>query len=493
MKRVCSISAVVLIIAYAIFRGNAPSSCVYDISSEQSESFVKEFSKRFNDKNDAWLVLGNRGITNYYVDRFSKNWFFWADHLSADSIGVSGSFLDLENWNHVSKILPKKVKYIAVDFNELVDYPKRNDIIESAKDILEDDGIFCIEDVYNNVESKFEHFTDEDFEELSQNFDIKFAVSDGYVSALPYTSTQSHNKRLDMYNGLETMILRLASAEKDKKKEILPHITKTLYSRSSSIDKKLIKELVRSVVTSPRLIRLIRKYENFVAESNQIAANIEKEEKEIESIKSEIGKFEKFENAIDSTSNTLTSISKNVNTIAKGVNALTGNKRKSGFSFFNNLSNIFGKESSADIQKKLKESRDKLNSHEANVAELKNLLELSKKDEDNVKNEILKCYEEGYEKFGRDELLKPYLEYKKTELDDIIKDSKEADREFWINYNSSNGTISEVELLSKELERSWSPEVLVQNEVSLEHIQSENRRNLSEKSRIVIIFVKNDN
>ncbi len=492
MKRVCSISAVVLITAYAIFRENAPSSCVYDISSEQSENFVKEFSRRFNDKNDAWLVLGNRGVTNYYVERFSKNWFFWADHLSADSIGVSGSFLDLENWNRVSKILPKKIKYIAADFNELVDYPKRNDIIESAKNILETDGMFCIEDVYNNKTGRFDHFTDEDFQMLSQNFDIKYAVCDGYVSALPYTSDQSSNKRLDMYKGLETMILRLASAEKDEKKKILPCITKALYSRSSSIDKKLTKKLVRNVVTTPRLVRLIRKYENFIDESNNIKEYIAKEEKEIETLKSEISKFEKVENMIGAASDGLSSISKNVGNATKNLGLLIGGKGRLNFSFLNNLSKVFGKESSEDIQKKLKEDHNKLSYHEGNVLELKTQLKLVKKGSDEVREEILKCNEENYEKFERDELLKPYLEYKKTELNDIIKDSKEASSEFWKEYDSSGGTISEIEFLSKELEKSWSPDVIVQNEVSIDYIQSEDRQNMADSSRIVIMFVKNN-
>ncbi len=490
MKRVCSISAVVLIIAYVIFRGNAPSSGVYDLSSDQSENFVKEFSRRFDNENDVWLVLGNRGITNYYVERFSKNWFFWADHLSSDSIGVSGSFLDLENWNRVSKILPKKIKYIAADFNELVDYPKRNDIIESAKDILETEGIFCIEDVYNNKKGEFDHFTEEDFETLSQNFDIKYAVCDGYVSALPYTSDQGSNKRLDMYKGLEIMILRLASAEKDEKKKILPCITKALYSRSSSVDKKLTKKLVRNVVTTPRLVRLIRKYENFIEESNNIKEYIGKEEKEIESLKSEIGNFEKVENMIGAASSGLSSISKNAGETTKKLGFLGVSISKQSISFLNNLSKVFGKESSEDIQKKLKEDHNKLSYHEGNVLELKTQLDLVKKGSEEVKDEILKCNEENYEKFERDELLKPYLEYKKTELVDIIKESKEASNEFWREYDSSGGTISEIEFLSKELEKSWSPDVIVQNEVPIEYIQSEDRQRMADSSRIVIMFVK---
>ncbi len=490
MKRVFSISAVFLVIAYAIFRENAPSSSVYNISSNHSENFVKEFSRRFGDKDEVWLVLGNRGITNYYIERFSKNWIFWADHLSPDNIGISGSFLDLENWNRVSKILPKKVKYIAADFNELVNYSKRNYVIESAKNVLETKGIFCIEDVYNNVDGRFEHFTNEDFQMLSQNFDIKFAVCDGYISALPYTSTQSSNKRSDMYSGLETMILRLSSAKEEEKRRLLPYITKALYSRSSSIDKKLIKKLVRNVVTSPRLIRLIRKYEKFVEESSKVTLGIQEEEKAIGSLKEEISKFEKIKSTLDSTSDKLSSFSKNVGAIARGIGVLSGDKQKPTFSFLNTLSNVFGKESAADIEKKLKEDYFKLSSHEANLADLRNLLELVRKDEEYVKSEIFKCYEEGYEKFEREELLKPYLEYKKKELADIIKDSKEADDEFWKEYDSSSRKISETEFLSKELEKSWSPDILIQNEVPIDHIKSEDRRNMSDKSRVVIMFVK---
>lgn len=468
MKRVCSISAVFLIIAYVIFRENAPSSSVYVIPGDHSENFVKEFSRRFDDKDEVWLVLGNRGITNYYVERFSKNWIFWADHLSADNIGISGNFLNLENWSHVSKILPRKVKYIAADFNELVDYPGRNDIIVSAKEVLDIDGIFCIEDVYNNKEGMFEHFTDKDFQMLSQDFDIKYAVYDGYVSALPYTSSQSSSKRLDMYKGLETMILRLSSTKAEEKKKLLPRITKALYDRSSSIDKKLTEKLVRNIVTSPRLVRLIQKYEDLIEKSSKITVDIEKEEKEITALKSEISRFEKVGNIVDSAS-----------------------KKLSTFTFFNNLSTVFGKGSSKDIQEKLKEDQNKLSSHEENLKELKTQLNFIKKDSDAIRDEILKCNEESYEKFERDEYLKPYLKYKKIELDDIIKNSKRASKEFWREYGSSDGgAISEIEFLSKELEKSWSPDVLIQNEVPIEHIKSKDRQRMADKSRIVIMFIK---
>ena len=489
MKRVCSIIVVFLIIAYAMFKENSSSSSVYVISSDHNENFFKEFSRRFDDKDEVWLVLGNRGITNYYRERFSKNWIFWEDHLSSDNIGISGDFLSLENWNHVSKILPKKVKYIAVDFNALVDYPKRNDIIVSAKNVLEPEGIFCIEDVYNNKEGRFEHFTDEDFQKLSQDFDIKYAVCDGYVSALPYTSDQSSNRRLDMYKGLETMLLRLSSAKIEERNSILPRITKVLRNRASLIDKKLARKLVRSIVTSPRLVKLIRKYEDLIEESNSIKSDIEKEGKLIEELKSRISKFEKFESMFDSTSNRLSNLSKEVGAVTTGMNFLNSDKKLT-FSFLNNLSNVFGKESAADIKKKLKEDRDKLNCHESNIAELKNRLKLVEEDGETIKDEILNCNEESFDKFERDEYLKPYLIYKKTELADIIKDSKDASREFWREYDSSDGAISEIEFLSKELEKSWSPEVIVQNEVPIEYLMSEDRRNVADSSRVVIIFIK---
>ena len=126
MRKSYAIVAILLIVLYALAKEKEISPDIQVTFNEQYENFDKAFSEQFKDKNDIWLVLGNRGTTNYYRERFSKNWIFWDDCSVSDGIGISGNFLDPKNWKQVSKLLPRAVNYIAVDFNDLLNDPKRN-------------------------------------------------------------------------------------------------------------------------------------------------------------------------------------------------------------------------------------------------------------------------------------------------------------------------------------------------------------------------------
>ena len=53
----------------------SPFSGVQATYSERYDNFDEAFLQRFKGQNDIWLVLGNRGVTNYYRERFSKNEF----------------------------------------------------------------------------------------------------------------------------------------------------------------------------------------------------------------------------------------------------------------------------------------------------------------------------------------------------------------------------------------------------------------------------------
>ena len=133
MRKSYAIVAIFLIVLYALAKEKEISPDIQVTFNGQYENFDKAFSGQFKDKNDIWLVLGNRGTTNYYRERFSKNWIFWDDCSFSDGIGISGNFLDPKNWKQVSKLLPRTVSYIAVDFNDLVNDPKRNRIITKQK------------------------------------------------------------------------------------------------------------------------------------------------------------------------------------------------------------------------------------------------------------------------------------------------------------------------------------------------------------------------
>jgi len=493
VKKIYAFIAVFSIIVYTIAKEDVSLSGINVTYNENDDSFDEAISRRFGDKDKIWLVLGNRGTTNYYVERFSKNWIFWDDHSDSDNIGISGDFFDLENWKQVSKLLPEKVNYIAVDFNDLVNHPKKNKIIKASKDVLKPEGIFCVEDIYDNRNKKFKHFTDEDFEELSKDFYIEYAYWDGYISALPYTSDQSANKRSDMYKGLETMILRLAAADAMEKRKMLPYITDDLYKRTFALNTSLIKKLVRNIVNTSHLNQLIRNYERTVEEEKQLEIEIEREKENTEILKKDIETYSKIAGFSNVMSSDIGAISKNMKSISKGFDFLANAKKNNqGFSFMSKVSKLFSKANDevSDYNEKLINKKDELSFREKGLSSLKVELELLKSNIGNLKTEIFKCNEESFYKFEREKYLKKYIVYKKTGLDEIIKDSKESNEEFWDEYDSFWSSITETEILAKELEKSWSPDVLVQNVVPIELIKSADKNRMNDTSKIVILFTK---
>ena len=488
MRKICAIIAAFSIILHAQTKERETISDVQVTFNEQYKSFDKAFSDQFKNKKDIWLVLGNRGATNYYRERFSKNWIFWDSCSSSDSLGISGNFLDPKNWKRVSALLPKKVNYIAVDFNDLLSYPKRNNVIKAAKDVLNSEGIFCIEDIYDNRKKQFQHFTDKDFEQLSEDFEIEYVYWDGYISSLPYTSDQSANKKTDMFKGLEMMILRLAAANSKEKKKILPYITPSLYRRSFLIGEDLIKKLIRDIADSIQLKRLIRNYEEDLEKEKHIAEIIEKEKKEIESLKKDVDNFSKIVSFSGNVGKKFESLTKNINVLNKGADYLTTVRR----SVINKLSKVVNKSSddSKGLKEQLEEKKSQLADREKNLAMLQNQLDLIKNYIKDSTDKILKHNNEVFSGFKRDKYLKSYVAYKKEKLEDIISDSKNTDNDFWAEYDSFWNSISDTEILATELEKSWSPDILIQNIVSLETIKSDAEQKISDTSRIMILFIK---
>lgn len=451
---------------------------------EQYKNFNDAFLRQFKDKTSVWLVLGNRGTPNYYRERFSKNWIFWDYHSSSDNIGISGDFLDPKNWKQVSELLPKKVNYIAADFNDLVSHPKRNNIIKAAKELLNSDGTFCIEDVYDNRKKQFQHFTDEDFGQLSKDFEIKYAYWDGYISSLPYTCDQSANKKSDMFKGLEMMILRLASANAKEKKQMLPCITSDLYFRSFIIEQDLVQELIKDIVNSTKLKHLIRTYEDDIEKEKELEGIIEKEKKETEALKKDIDNFTKMVGVTGNIKKGFETLSKNINAFYKGANYLTTARQK--------MAKFVSKngDDSKDLQEKLEEKKNQLITRERSLVTLQNQLNMVKTDIKNDIDKILKYNDEIFFYFERDKYLRPYLSYKKEKLEEIIADSKDSEEEFWSEYDSFWNSISVTEILATELEKSWSPDVIIQNTTSLEKIRSDTEKKISDTSRIIILFIK---
>ncbi len=492
MRKSYAIVAIFLIVLYALAKEKEISPDIQVTFNGQYENFDKAFSGQFKDKNDIWLVLGNRGTTNYYRERFSKNWIFWDDCSFSDGIGISGNFLDPKNWKQVSKLLPRTVSYIAVDFNDLVNDPKRNRIINAAKNILNSGGIFCIEDVYDNRKKQFQHFTDKDFQQLSKDFDIKFAYWDGYISALPYTSDQSVNEKSEMFKGLELMILRLSAANFGDKKKIFPNITLGLRIRFFLIDSDTIKKLVRDVVDSAWLRQVIQSYETDSDREKQTEEVVEKEKQEIESLKKDIDNFAKLVELSGVVKKGLEAGSKVINAIDKGVDYLMGIQQKGDSSVTDKKSETTEEDGneSEDLQKQLEEKKNQLAASERRLTVLQNQLEMIKNYVKDSTEKILKYNNEIFSRFEKDKYLKSYLSYKKDKLEDIISDSNDSDDEFWKEYNGFWNSTSNIEVLATELEKIWSPDILIQNTIPLERIKSDAEQKVSDTSKIVIMFIK---
>ena len=492
MRKSYAIVAILLIVLYALAKEKEISPDIQVTFNEQYGNFDKAFSEQFKDKNDIWLVLGNRGTTNYYRERFSKNWIFWDDCSVSDGIGISGNFLDPKNWKQVSKLLPRAVNYIAVDFNDLVNDPKRNRIINAAKNILNSGGVFCIEDVYDNHKKQFQHFTDKDFQQLSKDFDIKYAYWDGYISALPYTSDQSANEKIDMFKGLEMMILRLSAADFEDKKKIIPDITLGLRIRFFLIGSDTIKKLVRDVVDSAWLRQVIQAYKDDSDRERQTEEVVEKEKQEIEYLKKDIDNFTKLVELSGVVKKGLKRGFKVVDTIDKGVDYLMGVQKEEDSSVTDETSETTEKDSdkSEDLQKQLEEKKNQLAASERRLAVLQSQLEMIKNYVKDSAEKILKYNDEIFSRFEKDKYLKSYLSYKKDKLEDIISDSNDSDDEFWKEYNGFWNSTSNIEVLATELEKIWSPDILIQNTIPLERIKSDAEQKVSDTSKIVIMFIK---
>jgi hypothetical protein len=296
-----------------------------------------------------------------------------------------------------------------------------------------------------------------------------------------------------MYKGLETMILRLASADAMEKRKILPYITDNLYKRTFSLKESLVKKLVRNIVNTSRLNQLIQSYENAIEEEQQLQIDIEKEKKDIEVLKKDIETYSKIASFSNTMSSSIGAISKNMKNISKGFDFLANSKKNSkSFSFMSKVSKLFSKanEEVSDYNEKLKNKKNELSFRENNLASSKIRIELVKSNIKNLKIEIIRCNEESFYRFEREKYLKTYITYKKTELDEIIKDCKESNEEFWDEYDSFWSSISETEILAKELEKSWSPDVIVQNVVPIELIESADKNRMNDTSKIVILFTK---
>lgn len=522
MKKFYIFVAVSSLVMYAMARERIPFSDVFFTYNDKYDNFQNAFKDRFDSNEDIWMVLGNRGVKDYYRERFSKNWIYWDDHSSSDNLGITGDYLNTENWVEVAKKLPKKISYIAADFNDLISHSKRDSVIIAAKNVLKQGGVFCVEDDFDNNKKKFDHFSKQELAKLSNEFKIDYVLWDGYISALPYTCDQSNNVKTDMYKGIEAMILRLAAADSDEKRKMLPHITWRLYLNTFRVKKSLIARLVRDIINSNDLNQMIKRYEEANGVVGRLNAEINKINAEVAEIKKEIAKYEKlikFSQNVSSRfsrfSKRFSRFSKNAKSVKSRMNLFSENKGLTDIgkedaeevntnnkpeeskrsSFMDRFSKVInGNKEEGNTEDKLNKKKVELEEKQTKLEEINRDLVSVNEEIKNIEEKIMKYNDACFVEFERDKYLKKYLTYKKTKLAQVISDSKISNIEFWDDYDNKAffhiETITDLDVLARELEKSWSPDVLLQNKVPLKTIRTNASKSLKEKTKVVIMFTK---
>lgn len=494
-----------LILMQVLVCGMKSKSDIHLVFPPEYADFSEAFSSLFQNESDIWLILGNRGAKNLYRERFSSHWFYWDLMVSEKVLGVSGDACVLDNWEAVYKYFPKKIKYIAVDFNGLINHRKRNDILKAASKVLSKGGIFCLEDDFLSGINRLKHFSDKDLEELSKTFDIKFTYCDGFISSLPYTCDTSMNGRNNLYKGLERMVLRLAAANDEEKKQLMPYISNKLIKITKNLSREFIADLVNSILHSSLLDKLITEYQSLLEQKKAYSDNLSKEVEKLNKLQPEIENYQKLQELSDKTRGKLKHLAdqasqtlskfKSIAFGSKAVSEKTQKKKKSGgmFSSFSPL----GGENDDDNSKKKDEGKDmltvlneklaELDQVKLNIASLESKVQVTNVNLEALKKQILEYEDQVFKQFAKDKFLNRYGKYQKKDLDRIIESSAEINQKFMIDYDSNSWWLSKMEIIAKELENSWSPEVILTNLVTLDELKA--LGNAPSVQRVLVILV----
>lgn len=505
MKKIYAFFSLILIQVLAC--GIKSESDIHLVFPSKYSDFSKAFLDLFQNKSDIWLILGNRGVKNLYRERFSSHWFYWDLAVSDKVLGISGDACVSDNWETAYKYFPKKINYIAVDFNGLINHRKRNNILKAASKVLSEGGIFCLEDDFLPGIGRLKHFSDKDLSELSEIFDVKFTYCDGFVSSLPYTCDISMNKRNDLYKGLEKMVLRLAAANDAEKRQLIPHISDKLIKITQNLSEDFIAGLVESVVHSSFLDRMIIEYLSLQEQSNAYKAELEKEVENLDKLKPAIEGYQKLQELSSKTKGQLKNLAEQATkTLNKFKRIAFGSKstsekkqeeKKSAGGIFSSFSKLNNDEEDENESKKKDENKDMLTVLKEKLAELDqtklNIMSLESKIQvTNVnlsilKDKILKYVDRVFEQFAQDKFLKCYVKYQKKDLNQIIANSDEINQKFMADYDTETWRLSQMEIIAKELENSWSPKVILTSLVTLDELKSQ--EDAPSTQRILVILV----
>lgn len=467
---------------------------IYDIRllfDSKYSDFKEAFTERFKNTDDIWLVLGNRGGIDYYKERFSSHWIYWDFNTSDETLGISGNFLDIKNWHYLSQVFPKKVSYIAVDQNELIRHKRKNAIIKAAGALLRKGGVFCLEDIYTLEENKFENFSKEDFDELSKDYKIKFAMWDGFVASLPYTCYTGSNKRTGLYSGLEMMILKLASASFPERKKLLQYISLKLNGLISQLSEKEISFIVKDVISSEILCSFVKNYKGLVEEKKLVEKDVEKHKTEIKDLKADTENYSNLINFNKKMKSNLNKLNQGVKMIQKGADFFTGEKHTGGTGAISKLSNFFSREKELKkLEQQITANKEKLAAKKRSLEELETQLKLLKQNLEQTEKDLLKLYNGIFDRFEENKFFKPYVKYRKKSINDIVEENEEITNYFLSTFDEYTSKISKIEKIAKELENAWSPHVILNSLTDKEVIERNSKCTYEENLRVLIVLVK---
>ncbi len=460
------------------------------ICSDKYKNFEKEFNDKFKEVDDIWLVLGNDGQYNPYIERFSAiNWLFWGSNPVPEKIlSISGDYFNVHNWEYLSNYLPKKISYIAVDFNELICLKNKNEIINISSNILKKGGIFCIEDIFDIKKQKFSNFSEKDVNSLSKNFDIKYALYDGFVASLPYTSNMSKSYKNTLFKGIEKVLLKLSISTSEEKKAIGLNLSTSQLQQFKTLSEDMIRYIISDIIYDSTLGKNIVTYNALSEEIKKIEEEIGGLTTEIDSINKDIENFNKINQLKSSAMNKFNNLLDKGSSLIKKVKGLTQSKKS-----MKKISNI-SKESNVEqvFTTKLDEKNKKLLDKNQTLTMLKSKIIYLKTEMADLSKLILRQNNNLFNQFSFDKLLNRYMDYKRNNVDDIINDSKVIEESFnnVMKDKDSNDFLAKIEKLVDSIKNGWSPKLILNNSLPFEQLLQFTKHMVEPSARVLIVLVK---
>ncbi len=436
--------------------------------SDGYNTFEEEFEDKFSKNKEAWLVLENEGSYNPYTERFSaSNWIFWNNPIQTNTFGILGDCTNVHNWQHISRYLKAKISYIAADFNDLLFSQNRNDILIASAAVLKKGGIFCLEDQFIIKENKLANFSNEDISKLNQYFDIRYALYDGFIAALPYTSNLSKNIRNSLFKGTEKMILKLAAMSRD---EFRNTGIKQSFESFKTLTPETIRYIISDIMYCELLTSNIGLYKTLISEQTNLKEQIEELTQKIETTTTDIENINKMSNA-------------EKNKINKKGNV------------FQKLSRFVARKNQQNkqqLQHKLNEKQQILTDRNYQLSFLKNRLSYIETLLKETSQLILQYQDSIFMQFSFDKYLSTYMNHKRATVEEIIKDNQLIEDALAnvLKDKKSGNILSTIEQLANSIRNTWSPNLIMQNTISTANLQKLVQITPEPSIKVVLILIK---